>query len=466
MAYSTTTTVIGSATVNQAANLPATVDANDALIVVYSWLGAATNNIATPPAGFTQVMAQVNRSDIANLAIYAKVAAGTEDGGTATAVVDSATVGTAIVVRIPAAEWFKNLSGIEIGTAAVQINISPNVPPVTASWGAEDNLFIAVGALADDSASFTAAPTNYTDLVSVESATGTNSSCSCGAAFRALTAASDDPDNFTLSESEAYVTNTLVVRPAAEPAGGIVIEETGSNFANTGTTVDIENFNVAGAANRQIIAFTGDESDPTAEEVVDSVTLDPGGGDEVTFDYLGVFAHCPDSICVNIQAWRLKDADIPASGTYTIRADSGTDSGPLSLIAIMASGLGQGAVVDTDHFTGETDTTVGGTVTTAADDALLVNCAMANIASSYTHYANGTEFADVATGGVEHTIAGSYEIRATAGGATVSATVAATPARQSLVSIEFAAFVAPSGGANDNRRGIARGVARGIARGI
>jgi hypothetical protein len=217
--YSTTTTAIGSATVNQAADLPATVDANDLLAVVYSWLGASTNNIATPPSGYTEIMAQVNRDNLANMAVYAKIADGSEDGGTATAVVDSATTGTAIAIRVTAASWFKDLAGLEVGTAAVQAGTAPDPPSLTASWGAEDNLFIAVGVAADDDVSFTDPPTNYVDLANVVSGGGTNSGCSCGAAFRELTGATDNPDAFTLASSESWVANTLVVRPAGAVAG-------------------------------------------------------------------------------------------------------------------------------------------------------------------------------------------------------------------------------------------------------
>lgn len=217
--YSTTTTGIAVATTNQAANLPATVDANDLLLVVYSWLGAATNNIATPPSGYTEIMAQVNRDGLANLAVYGKVADGSEDGGTATAVLDSNATGSHIVIRVTAASWFQTIGSVEAGVANVQAGTAPDPPSLTASWGAEDNLFIAIGAAADDDVDFTVAPTNYVDLENIVSGAGTNAGCSCGAAFLEVTAdATDNPGTFTLASSESWVANTLVVRPAAAAA--------------------------------------------------------------------------------------------------------------------------------------------------------------------------------------------------------------------------------------------------------
>lgn len=89
-------------------------------------------------------------------------------------------------------------------------------PSITASWGSDDNLFLAFAGH-EDATTATAAPTNYTNhQTGVSSGNGR---CSIESAERQLAAATDDPSAFTVSAAESWCTATVVIKPAG--AGGV-----------------------------------------------------------------------------------------------------------------------------------------------------------------------------------------------------------------------------------------------------
>jgi hypothetical protein len=104
----------------------------------------------------------------------------------------------------------------------------PDPPLLTPSWGAEDTLWIVVGASgncenATDIAQFLAAPTSYGDLIQqngdsdgspVECSSATQPSI--GAATRNLNATSTNPGAFTINDTGASNSaNTIAIRPTA-----------------------------------------------------------------------------------------------------------------------------------------------------------------------------------------------------------------------------------------------------------
>lgn len=457
---SVTPTIFATNITDHDCDLPATVNAGDLLILHYSHDSVT---ISAGPAGWTELQAPILSGQV-RYAIYALVAAGTEGGGTARISSGGITTAVAHVVRIT--DWFGAIGGVEIGTAASGSGTAtPDPPSLTASWGAEDNLFIALCGSADDDRSVSAYPTSYSSGVSSITGAGTDDGAGVGVAFRELAGATDDPATFTLDGNNGWVAQTIVVRPAAAAAAAHFVRSD-SNSADSSATVDVATFDVGSTlGNRLLVAFGFNES-TTSGSPISGIVLDPGGGDEAAFTAIELFTNGAGSNWVHCRAFLLKEASLPATGTYTIRATkplSGTD---IHLHVVLLEDMSQGDVVDTDSFEADAGDTTSGTVTTAADDAVLVNAVFNDIATNFTSgwYANGTLVEDTASGGTASTASTSYEERATAGGATVSAQAASTPAFQIMASLEFAAFVAS--GANDNRRGIARGVARGIARGI
>jgi len=121
---------------------------------------------------------------------------------------------TAITIRISAASWH-GTTPPEVSTGATGDSANPDPDSVTASWGSDDNLFIAAMAWDDSDGGDTvdAYPTNYT---SNQTVSDDLLSAGRGAiATRELTASNDDPGTFTTSAAEEWWAGTVVVRPAA-----------------------------------------------------------------------------------------------------------------------------------------------------------------------------------------------------------------------------------------------------------
>lgn len=218
MAYpnvlSVTETQIGTGTTTPTFDLPSTVESGDLLI-----LFAATTDdpIDTGPGGRWQELWNNGAANQGAGACYALSADGTEGGGTAQVTCGGANTAAGQVYRIAANSWMGTIStDIDItGNTVSTVGANPDPPSVTAGWGSDDNLYIAMLQARDDDAYATAYPTNYTSGHSTSSTGGGNNGCNCSTAVREYSGTSDDPGTFTLSESERWRCSTLVVRPAA-----------------------------------------------------------------------------------------------------------------------------------------------------------------------------------------------------------------------------------------------------------
>ena len=193
-------------------NMPATVNSGELLVILGSAYGVTVT--AMTSGGFTKNQEQFHNSGV--LSIYSKIADGSEAGTTVTidpgAGSGDIVTGSYQVLRIQ--DWYGS-GGFELATPSTGQNSSAPIPSVTASWGAEDNLFIEVVSMNDDDATVTAASTGYGNLQNTGSGGGTNNSASIAHATRTASVATDSPDNVTISENENYITSLLVVRPAA-----------------------------------------------------------------------------------------------------------------------------------------------------------------------------------------------------------------------------------------------------------
>ena len=188
--------------------MPATVDANDLLIVGFANDGSAT---VTTPGGWTLIQSDAN-STAARLSSYYKIAVGNEDGTTVDFVTSATEKAAAQVYRITAASWH-GTTPPETAAAATGGGAGPDPPSTNpAGWNVEDTLWIAMyGADDDDDAS--TYPTNYTNGTYTQS-DNSNASASMGSARRELAAASDDPGIFTIAAGEEWITITLAIRPS------------------------------------------------------------------------------------------------------------------------------------------------------------------------------------------------------------------------------------------------------------
>ena len=203
--------------------MPATVDAGDLLGV---WFISDDGGVTiTNPGGWTQAaLSTASTSTQGRVILSLKLADGTEDGTNVNFATSSARVGGAIVFRIPASSWYGDIStGVSVSNTTIPVTAlnTPGDPAsVTASWGSADNLYVVLGALADDPVDYSAAPTNYTGLVTGSTGVAATA-CGAGVAYRNLAASSDDPSGFTQTTPTTFEYNTtIVIRPSA---GGAVV---------------------------------------------------------------------------------------------------------------------------------------------------------------------------------------------------------------------------------------------------
>jgi hypothetical protein len=228
---SVTETAFGTNTIDHYVNMPATVNAGDLLIVLFTNDGIST---VTTPAGWS-LLASERRGLAVRLSAYYKIAAGDEDGTTVNFVTSMSEEAAAQVYRIT--NWH-GTTPPEISTAATGINTAPDPDSLNpAGWDVEDTLWIAVaGQDQGDQSGTTDYPASYTDGVSTLSSDGSGS-CRTLSARRVLAVASEDPGAFTIPVADEWVAFTIAVRPApcdltiSSTEGGSVTEPGEGTFS-------------------------------------------------------------------------------------------------------------------------------------------------------------------------------------------------------------------------------------------
>jgi hypothetical protein len=210
---SVTSTVFDTNTNAHNVNMPATVDANDLLIGLFT----SDENPTVTVSGWTQIGTTAANGTALNASVWAKLAAGTEDGTTVNFNTSSTQQAAAQVYRIQAGTWRNS------GTLGSDINISsgvsattqtPNPPSLDpGSWGTENTLWLAYAA-GSRYDSVTNYPVGYTGGTHAEGGTDTTG-VSVSSARLDSRAASANPDTFTMDSSQASVSLTVAVRPAA-----------------------------------------------------------------------------------------------------------------------------------------------------------------------------------------------------------------------------------------------------------
>jgi hypothetical protein len=259
---SVTETEFGSDTTDHYVDMPATVDAGDLLIVLFTNDGNAT---VTTPGGWTELASDDNTA--VRCSVCYKIAVGDEDGTTVDFVTSASEQAAAQVYRIT--NWH-GTTPPEISTAAKSTSTHPNPTSLDpAGWDVADTLWIAVaGQDRGDQTGPTAYPAYYTNGISTLSADDDTSSCRTHSARRVLAAASENPGAFTIPQTEEWVAFTIAVRPVphdlttSSTAGGSVTTPGEGVFTyDEGTVVDL----VAEAGEGyRFVEWTGD-----VEEIVD-----------------------------------------------------------------------------------------------------------------------------------------------------------------------------------------------------
>jgi hypothetical protein len=257
---SVTETAFGTDTTNHYVDMPATVDAGDLLIVIFTNDGNAT---VTTPAGWSLLASNDNTA--VRCSVYYKIAVGDEDGTTVNFVTSAGEQAAAQVYRIT--NWH-GTTPPEISTAATGTSTRPDPASLDpAGWDVADTLWIAVAGQDRGQGNPTAYPAYYTNGISTLSSVTTDN-CRTLSARRVLAVASENPGPFTIPASEEWVTFTIAVRPVprdlttSSTAGGSVTTPGEGVFTyDEGTVVDLV---ATPAADYRFVEWTGD-----VEEIVD-----------------------------------------------------------------------------------------------------------------------------------------------------------------------------------------------------
>ena len=262
---SVTETSFASATTAHECDLPATVNAGDLLLLIFANDG---NTVQTTPSGWTALDKQTQGNQVYG-GVYALDAAGTEGGGTVDVVTASAEAGSGHVYRITG--WGGDVAThIDISALAFGTSDLPNPLTVTAGWGSEDNLFLAIACAGDDDESVNTGPINYTNIIDVACGAGANNSGRSYSARRNLAAASDNPGSFDLTGSENWVAWTVVVAPVLGAAIVELFEETWILDPNWEAFLlpQTNDGNIGSTLGQLSMSFSGINVDPEIVEVI------------------------------------------------------------------------------------------------------------------------------------------------------------------------------------------------------
>jgi hypothetical protein len=193
-------------------DLPATVTVNDLLLIFFS---SDANTAANTPSGWGVVTSSIQGSNI-RATCYYKIATGSEGGTQVDCTTASAEQAAAQVYRIQ--------GNLELGGAGFIEGVSQNnanvgvttfdPPAVTASWGADNNLFISYVA-SSTSGTMVSGPSGWGTVTKTnEGSANSTNSAQVFTSVLASSSATGDPGVWTLSATGIAVAfSTIVIRP-------------------------------------------------------------------------------------------------------------------------------------------------------------------------------------------------------------------------------------------------------------
>jgi len=282
---SVTETAFGTDATDHYVDMPATANAGDLLIVLFTNDGSAT---VTAPDGWSLLASNATGTAV-RLSIYYKIAAGTEGGTTVNFVTSAAEQAAAQVYRIT--DWH-GTTPPEISTAATGTSTAPNPASLDpAGWDVADTLWLAVaGQDRGDQSGTTAYPASYADGISTQSSDpATTGVCRTHSARRVLAVASENPGAFTIPVWEEWVAFTIAVRPEprdlttnSTEGGSVTTPGEGVFTYDEGTVVDL----VAEAEESyRFVEWTGDVGN-VADVHAAATTITMNGDYSITAEFL------------------------------------------------------------------------------------------------------------------------------------------------------------------------------------
>lgn len=205
---SVTETTFASDTTTHNVSMPATVNAGDVLVCLFSNDGAAT---VTTPGGWTQESSTANGAS-GRLSVYSKTADGSEGGTTVDFVTSANEKAAAQVHRYSGAH-----GDVEVGTPVTGSTASQDPPSLSPSWGSADTAWLAVVGR-NTTATVSSYPTDYANGLDTQSGLADNTHAQVASARRNNATATEDPGAFTMSAAVNGITQTVAIRPGAAAA--------------------------------------------------------------------------------------------------------------------------------------------------------------------------------------------------------------------------------------------------------
>lgn len=229
-----TETTFSSETTSHDVNMPASVDSGDLLVILFT----ANNGTVSTPAGWTEQYQELMDGDGAAVC-YKKISDGTEGGTTVDLVTDSSSAAVAQVLRV--VDNLGTLAGVESATADGSSEF-PDPPSLSASWGTEHTLWVAVAHYIDDQATVDSYPSGYTGGTYLITNIGSNLGAGIAMAHNENETTTENPGAFHLNTTEKWRGVTIALRSTddetAPTLSSPVGTETGATTADLSVDTD------------------------------------------------------------------------------------------------------------------------------------------------------------------------------------------------------------------------------------
>ncbi|HEX9678997.1 MAG TPA: hypothetical protein VGA08_00005, partial [Candidatus Saccharimonadales bacterium] len=221
---SITQSIFDSDTATHNVSMPATVDAGDLLLALFTSDGSAT--VSVSGGGWSSISSTANGGNV-RASVFARLADGSEDGGTFDFQTSAGERATAQVYRILAADWYGSITNSVDATGASAGNTSTPDPGTLnpPNWDVEATLWLAYAG-GSTYTSVTSYPSTYTNGTHTVTIDTSNSGASTSSARLTATAASENPGNFSMGSTDQSVAYTVAVRPGLDLTGSNRVVQT------------------------------------------------------------------------------------------------------------------------------------------------------------------------------------------------------------------------------------------------
>jgi hypothetical protein len=205
---------------NHTVTLPGSLVSGNLIVAAICFDNQTSALAVTWPAGWTELLDSVDDTRALALNVAYRVSDGSE-GASITVTTNN---GEQAAHRTWQISGQHPSSAPEIGTtSSATYTSSPDPPSVTASWGSDDTLWLALAALDNGGVAVSTYPTSYSQGANITSLGTGLAAATLGVAERENATATENPATFALTASCDSLANTIAIRPAAAASGSMQI---------------------------------------------------------------------------------------------------------------------------------------------------------------------------------------------------------------------------------------------------